>query len=135
MKTISLMLLMTAAMFGAETKPQAAEKTKPARAAAPTIPEGATQVEPFLYRYTDAQGKNWMYRQYPFGITKWEDKGAVANPVPNVAPVGVTDLGDSYRFEAKTPFGPQIWTRKKSDLTVDEKGFVGAAGKLPAERQ
>jgi hypothetical protein len=33
----------------------------------------------------------------------------------------MTDLGDSVQFQRPTPFGPQKWTRKKSELTEDEK--------------
>src|SRR5215475_2776271 len=108
-KTIALMWI-AAAILSAETKPAPAPKPQPAktqasRPAAPSIPEGAKQVEPYLYRYTDAQGKTWMYRQTPFGISKWEE-GTVTQPVvPTKNPIGVTDLGDSYRFETKTPFG------------------------------
>ncbi len=87
-------------------------------------PSGATQVEPNLYRYTDSDGKTWNYRQTPFGISKWEE-----NSVPQAAPaksepVVVTDLGDSYRFEKKTPFGESTWIRKKSELTDEEIGLT-----------
>ncbi len=94
--------------------------------AAPAIPTGAVQVEPFLYRYTDAQGKTWMYRKTPFGVSKWEDKPA-PEPVAEADPVTATDLGDSVRFERKTPFGTTHWVRKKTELTADEQARLAAS--------
>ena len=95
-----------------------------------TIPKGATQVEPNLYRATDSNGKTWMYRQTPFGLSKWEDTGAAAQQPPPAQsePVAITDLGDSIRFEKKTPFGATKWTRKKSELTDEEKALVSSQG-------
>ena len=98
-------------------------------AALPTIPEGAQEVGANLYRYTDAQGKTWLYRKTPFGVSKWEDKpdaqtgAGVATPTP----AKVTDLGDKVQFERSTPFGVQKWTRKKSELTEEEKAAVDQA--------
>jgi|SRR6202795_2927014 hypothetical protein len=85
------------------------------------IPKGATQVEPNLYRFTDAQGKTWFYRRFPFGVSKWEDKPAeqVAKEEP-LAGV-VRDLGDSVEFQRRTPFGMSKWVSKKTDLNDEEK--------------
>ena len=101
-----------------------------------SIPPGAKQVEPNLYRFTDSNGKTWNYRQTPFGISKWEETSAPSShlapqssPTPvqvKSDPVAVTDLGDSYRFERKTPFGASTWVRKKSDLTDEDKVIVGS---------
>jgi len=104
-------------------KPKAASK---AEAPVTTIPQGATQVEPNLYRFTDSNGKTWMYRQTPFGLSKWADTPAAApqQPVAQNDQVAVVDLGDSVRFEKKTPFGATQWVRKKTDLTDDEKAIV-----------
>jgi hypothetical protein len=118
----------------------ATQKKKPAQPAprpkaaaqsqAQTIPAGATQVESNLYRFTDSSGKTWNYRQTPFGISKWEETSTpAAQPTPPPAqvkndPVAVTDLGDSYRFEKKTPFGASTWVRKKSELTDEEKALT-----------
>ena len=111
--------------------PQAATPSSEQRAKAQTqtqpIPAGATLVEPNLYRYTDSSGKTWNYRQTPFGVSKWEETSATApkpSPVTN-EPTVVTDLGDSYRFEKKTPFGASTWVRKKSELTDEERALTG----------
>jgi len=123
----------------ASTDPKATGQKAKAQPVAQTIPAGARLVEPNLYQYTDSSGKTWNYRQTPFGISKWEETPGAAQPATPPAatpstqtkpdPVVVTDLGDSYRFERKTPFGASIWVRKKSDLNNEEKGL--AAGQLP----
>ena len=128
-------------------KPVQATKPAPGKAEAPlqTIPAGATLVEPNLYRYTDSNGKTWNYRQTPFGISKWEETSAPASrPAPEPAPqanqvksdpVVVTDLGNSYRFEKKTPFGQSTWVRKKSELTEEEKALAAGLTTKPAGNQ
>jgi hypothetical protein len=126
-------------------KPAPKLSSKPpaqAEGAAQTIPAGAKQLEPNLYRYTDSNGKIWNYRQTPFGISKWEETSApVAQPAPpeNPArseaksdPVAVTDLGDSYRFEKKTPFGASTWIRKKSELNESEKALAAQQSQTSA---
>jgi hypothetical protein len=148
MKTIALTLIAAAIGFGQTTpsqtgtpagqsqssgqkaKTSAPQKPKPAPKANPaivTIPPGATLVEPNLYRQTDSTGKTWMYRQTPFGISKWEDIPAAPQPPAAASePVVVTDLGDRVRFEKKTAFGVSRWVRKKTELTDDEKALVAA---------
>jgi hypothetical protein len=106
-----------------------------AAAALPTIPQGAEEVGPNLFRYTDPQGKRWMYRNTPFGPSKWEEKPGDQQPAPQApssAGLTMTDLGDSVQFQRPTPFGPQKWVRKKSELTDDEKAAV-ALGTKPAD--
>lgn len=148
MKTIALTLIAAGLGFSqsqsadqspaaAKQTPTAAQKSKTqlqrkataAQKANPpvtSIPDGAKLVEPNLYRYTDSSGKTWMYRQTPFGISRFEDTPAAAAPAAVEAgePVTVTDLGDSVRFEKKTAFGASKWVRKKSELTDDEKALV-----------
>jgi hypothetical protein len=95
-----------------------------AAAALPSVPKEAKEVGPNLYRYTDAQGKSWMYRKTPFGVSKWEEKPGEQEPrveTPASPGLSMTDLGDSVQFQRLTPFGPQKWTRKKSEMTDEEK--------------
>jgi hypothetical protein len=101
------------------------EQRAKAQAQTQPIPAGATLVEPNLYRYTDSNGKTWNYRQTPFGVSKWEESGTAPQPTPvKNEPTVVTDLGDSYRFEKKTPFGASTWVRKKSELTDEERALT-----------
>jgi hypothetical protein len=87
-----------------------------------SIPNGATQAGPNLYRYTDGSGKAWLYIRTPFGISKREDKPATPpSATYDSQLVTVTDLGDSVRFERKVPFGVMTWVSKKSELTDGEQ--------------
>ncbi len=148
MKTIALTLIAAALGFAqttgtktdssAKKSPSTAQKSKTSAAQKPapqkasanppvtSIPDGAKLVEPNTYRYTDSSGKTWMYRQTPFGISRWEDSPAAATPqlAPQSQPTSVTDLGDSVRFERKTAFGVSQWVRKKTELTDEEKALV-----------
>ena len=151
MKKLILILLPVALAIGQQRKtpkkkqaaaPQQSAVTQEAPAAAaqpvpppappassnsepPKVPAGAKEVEPYLFAFTDAQGKKWLYRQTPFGVVKWEDKPVTAAPMAdNTNPVVITDLGDSIRFSWKTPFGVQTWVRKKTELTDDEKAMI-----------
>jgi hypothetical protein len=106
------------------SKSDASKGAAAADPVASVIPKGATQIEPNLYRFTDAQGKTWFYRRFPFGVSKWEDK-----PVEQVAkeePLAsvVRDLGDSVEFQRRTPFGISKWVSKKTDLNDDEKELL-----------
>jgi hypothetical protein len=122
--------------------PSTSQKAK-AQAQVQSIPAGASQVEPNLFRYTDSSGKTWMYRQTPFGISRWEES-SVGSPQaaapqaasPKADPVAITDLGDSVKFEKKTPFGGSSWVRKKSDLNAEEKALVASqvAGKTKEDK-
>ena len=148
MKTLILILMPLALVMGQQKKatkkrataPTQSSVTQPASAAQPVpaaapppssnaealkIPAGAKEVEPFLFAYTDAEGKKWFYRQTPFGVVRWEDKPITTPPMAdNTNPVIITDLGDSVRFLWKTPFGDQSWVRKKSELSDDEKTMM-----------
>jgi len=92
-----------------------------------SIPEGASQTGPNLYRYTDKSGSSWLYVRTPFGISKREDKPAVPRPAATeTQEVTVTDLGDAVRFDLKIPFGVSTWITKKNELTDGEKAmFLG----------
>jgi hypothetical protein len=119
-----------------QAKSSAAQKPAPSQKAnAPvlTVPEGAKLVEPNTYRFTDSGGKTWMYRQTPFGISRWEDTPAAATPqpAPQSQPTTVTDLGDSVRFERKTAFGVSQWVRKKTELTDEEKALLEKESNQP----
>jgi len=89
-----------------------------------TIPTDAVPVGDGSFRYTDKAGKKWIYRNTPWGVSKAEEKIAV-QPVETVAvdPVKCEDLGDSVRFTKPTPFGPKVWTTKKSAMDSYEQSI------------
>ncbi|HLK20741.1 MAG TPA: hypothetical protein VKT81_17425 [Bryobacteraceae bacterium] len=106
--------------------PTAMSQDQKAAAALPTVPKDAEEVGANLYRTTDAQGKHWLYRKTPFGVSKWEEKpgdvnGQSQQQPPPSASLTMKDLGDSVEFQRLTPFGPQKWVRKKSEMTEEEK--------------
>jgi hypothetical protein len=118
---LALALMAPLAFAGAEQtkkKPPAA----PPPAKETVIPKEAKQIEPYTYRYTDAQGKIWIYRKTPFGVVRLPEPPPEAKPVEEI-PEGMTAVedGDSIRFERSTPFGKHRWTRKKSELTELER--------------
>ena len=131
MKILTLFLLVAAfAAAQDKTTPAAPAQKQAAAAATSGIPKGAVEVEPGLFRYTDAHGKPWMARLTPFGVSTWEDKPEAAAVVvpPKEEPLPkVTDLGDSVRFEKSSPFGVNKWVTKKSDLTDQEKDWMARA--------
>jgi hypothetical protein len=135
MKTITLFLLVSA-LGAAQDRSTSGTSASVKTAAAPAatgIPKGALEIEPNLYRYTDAHGKAWLARMTPFGVSTWEDKPAPVTPVVKAKeePPKATDLGDNVRFQKKSPFGESTWVKKKSELTDEEKDWLsrGAAAK------
>jgi len=112
MKTFLMLLVSMMALRAAE----------PAGGTAPlAIPAGAVAVASNLYRHTDAQGKTWIYRRTPFGITRVEAQSA--GPVrPEVwANTRAWDDGDAVRFERTGPFGVYRWRTRKSELDAAEQ--------------
>ena len=101
-------------------------RTKPAETPAPAaVPAGAVRVDASTWRWTDARGTVWNLRQTPFGLSRYRDQD-INRPTPPAPkpPTKVTDLGGAYRFERMTPFGPQIWEKKKADLNAEERSLV-----------
>ena len=132
MKMMTIFVLV-AALSAAQDRSSSAAPAPVKTAAAPAatgIPKGAVEIEPNLYRYTDAHGKVWLARMTPFGVSTWEDKPAPVTPVVEAkeAPPKVTDLGDSVRFQKKSPFGENTWVKKKSELTDEEKDWLSHRG-------
>jgi hypothetical protein len=124
--SISAMLL--AAAEGQSKKNKAAPAKTPARAIQPVeIPKGAVETVPGTYRFTDAQGKKWLYRKTPFGVARWEDIPAAqqpAQPAQQAEPysdVRAFEDGESIHFERPGPFGAYKWTAKKSELNEMER--------------
>jgi len=83
-----------------------------------TIPEGAVVDLKGDYRYTDSQGRMWIYRKTPFGVTRLEE-----TPEYVASGGGITayDDGDKVRFERQGPWGVFKWEKKKSELDEGEK--------------
>ena len=118
---------------------QAAAKTAPASSSGiQGIPAGATKIDENTYRFQEKDasgkpGKVWLFRRNPFGVSKIEESEASKIGLalaPPETPATVTDLGDSYRFERPGPFGAKIWTKKKSELTPEERAIAEKGKRL-----
>ena len=86
------------------------------------VPAGAVAASPGIWRYTDAQGKHWIYRRTPFGVAHYED--APVEPRLEAFPgMRATEAGDFIRFERPSPFGTYRWQTRKSELSDLEKAI------------
>ncbi len=109
-----------------------------------TVPKGAVlDPKDGTYHYTDKQGRKWVYMMTPMGASRWEDKGTSAKGLsagqfpstnrfsedPNLKAI---DQGETVKFVRSTPFGPQTWTKKKSELTDDERAMLAQPLAAPA---
>lgn len=107
--------------------PPAAKPAKPAAKptrSAPvglTVPDGAVQVSPGLYRWTDKDGKGWMYRRTPFGVSRWEADSEDTKQKAIIEQTTAVEQGDSVRFERANPFGKHTWVKKKTELDETEQ--------------
>jgi hypothetical protein len=133
MKTIKFALLMALAVaLGAQTQPAKSAPTKPpatrpADPAPATPPADAKQIDASTFHWKDAKGEVWVYKKTPFGWSKMREKelSSYQRPDEKPAPIEVVDVrGESVTFEKPTPFGPSRWTKKKSDLSADERSAM-----------
>ncbi len=83
------------------------------------LPAGATKIGPYRWRYSDAQGKVWIYRDTPFGLTRTPDQ----KPLEEVAPPSwkAVRVGDQIQFERPTPFGGMRWTKTEDQFNSLER--------------
>jgi len=105
-----------------KSTPNVSDASKPA-----AIPADAVADSTGDYHYTDPQGKKWIYRKTPFGVSRLEDTPErAAAQADAVAGGGITafDEGDKVRFERKGPFGVWKWEKKKSELDEAEKAAL-----------
>jgi hypothetical protein len=140
-----LMFCLAGAAVAVSGQTDSPKAKAPASKAAPAevkIPAGAVKTEDGSFKFTDAKGKKWIYRNTPFGVAKSEDKAADPTATPfgkakpqekpaedakaavETNPTRAFDEGDSYRFERSTPFGVSKWRKKKTDLDASESKIV-----------
>jgi len=130
---ILVLSLMSLACFAAAADQKSDKKPAPkapaAKAVAITIPSNAVEVAPYTYRSIDPQGKAWIYRQTPFGISRTEDKPASVDDTKKIQEsrdqmiqsTTAVDQGDSIHFVRNSPFGRTEWLKKKTDLNEVEQ--------------
>jgi hypothetical protein len=125
MKLLTLFWLSAILLAAAEGQSKGTlSKTAPRVIKPVEIPKGAVETEPGTFRFTDAQGKKWIYRKTPFGVARAEDRPApdqaskAADAYPGVKAI---EDGEVIRFERPGPFGVYKWTAKKSELNEMER--------------
>src|ERR1051326_6567934 len=132
MKLILAMFASTLVLAASDPQP-AKKNTAPAPPAAKPIkpleiPKGAVETDPGTFRYTDSDGKKWIYRKTPFGVARLGDKGtdqAAGQPASDPSSfIQATEDGDTVRFERPGPFGIYRWQKKKSDLDDGERAAL-----------
>jgi hypothetical protein len=156
MRKAFLFLTLCVAMAAAQTtadktatdkKPASKAPAKTAAKAAPAakpvppvvhplvIPKEAVKQPDGSYKYTDKDGKRWIYNNMFAGVSRMEDMSDPnAVPVKQAPPFDkFTEDGDTIRFERAGPFGPMKWERKKSELTEEERQAI--ANFKPAEKK
>ena len=100
------------------TPPDGAEKVD-------KMPGDVVEVRTDIFRRVDENGKAWIYRRMPFGIFKSAEtenmRQILADPPDKQ---NVRELPDgTLEFTKLTPFGVGRYTRRKEELTDEEKGF------------
>jgi hypothetical protein len=159
-------LLLAAVLGTAQTESKPAERSSSSASDKNTVvklPVNAVRIAEGVYRFTDTEGKVWLFRRTPFGYARSEEgavkpaaaavrteerngtpfSGAVAGTdkkgaAESVAPVNITatEEGDNIRFERPTPFGKTQWVKAKSELTAEESRIWEAQRpKAPAESE
>lgn len=108
----------------ADSKKPKAQKAE----AVSTLPAGAETVNESTWRYTDAQGKVWIYSKTPFGYSKKEEgTAAVAVKEKPKATYKVLQVkGEAVTFESGSVFGKSRWTKNRAELDETEKASLDA---------
>ncbi len=152
---VAVFILALSITFAQKQKTENRAATNKPESTASTVPAGAAEISPGLFKHTDGAGKTWFYRKTPFGVVKSSEEVAAApaqsegTQIPRGNPFGdakastattpatplvkAVEDGDSYKFERNTPFGPARWTRKKSELTADEQEIVQRSRKVKSD--
>lgn len=119
---IAMMPLL--AQASAKTQKPAPAKTAAKAPAAPAKvgpPAGAEKIEEGMFRWKDTVGKVWIYKQTPFGWSRYEEPAAERAAVAEDPGFSVmSETEDAVKFVKTTPFGKSSWERKKSELSADE---------------
>ena len=83
--------------------------------------------------FVDKDGKKKKVERTPFGNTV-----RAADPEPEPARtladdplLRVEEKGDTVTFRRQTPFGDQVWKKKRAELTPEEQSLVEARKRAP----
>jgi hypothetical protein len=107
-------------------EPKRSGYIKPSTSSAPavSIPAGATEVSPNVFRYTDTNGIAWLYSKTPFGVSKTrEDEAAKQRDVngpKKAAPSNESPFGASQVLERNS--GKAAAPAAAGDITAKDLG-------------
>lgn len=149
---VFLSLMSAGSMLAAAAQPsqtpaekQAPRKTsqkktaaKPAATGELTVPKDAVKLNDLEWRWVAKDGKKWIYRRTPFGLSRFEEEAPAAkvSQAPSPAPsMTARDLGDEVEFSRRTPFGQSAWRKKKTELDSDERAALAAANQSSGAKQ
>lgn len=111
---------------------KAATPPKPAvsKSAGLTLPAGAKKTGDGTWEHTDAAGKQWIYKQMPFGLTRMT-RSEIESRSGVTLPPGMTVVEENggYKFTRSTPFGGVTYTKKEDELSETERAIVAAAAR------
>ncbi len=100
MKKTIVALMLPLVMALAVERPEPKKSRKPA-----AVPADATEVSSGVYRHTDSQGKTWLYRNTPFGISKSEETQASSKEETASGPSRQVDAKGKVSVSNPSPFG------------------------------
>ncbi len=125
---MGILLMMAAADLGQasatakKVAPKAPVVVAKKTAIAPlTLPTAAVPSGPNQWTHTDAQGKEWIYRQGPFGLTRAPKHTAVVTESRLHEGISVVEQGDLVHFSRQGPFGLTQWTKKLDEVNEVER--------------
>ena len=125
---MGILLMMAAADLGQasatakKVSPKAPAVAAQKTAIAPlTLPTAAAPSGPNQWTHTDAQGKEWIYRQGPFGLTRAPRHAAMVTESRLHEGISVVEQGDLVHFSRQGPFGLTQWTKKLDQVNEVER--------------
>ena len=114
--------LSQASTAAKKVTPKASAVAAKTTAIAPlTLPAAAAPSGPNQWTHTDAQGKEWIYRQGPFGLTRAPKHAAVVSESRLHEGISVVEQGDLVHFSRQGPFGLTQWTKKLDEVNEVER--------------
>jgi hypothetical protein len=139
-KRFLMLFVLAGFAFGQAPAKAAKPAVKPAvkKADTVTLPPGAKATGDGAWEHTDGQGKQWVYKQMPFGLTRMakgeaDERSAAALSLP--PGMTVVEKNGGYEFSRATPFGGVTYMKKADELSETERALVAAKSRkrMPKE--
>ena len=83
--------------------------------------------------YVDKDGKRKKTVKTPFGtsVRAADPEPPVTHTLADDPMVRVEEKGDTFTFRRKTPFGDQVWKKKRAELNPEEQSLIAARKAAP----